>query len=402
MKTIFTYKSFLLNKALFIPVCFLFNCSLAQTDSNLTSQDAIYNRPFIQIPKTKSSVGGYVEGNTNYFMEDGVTEGFSMELRRFNFFLYSNLHDKIKFLSEVEFEHGTEEIALETALLDIELNPSLNFRAGILLPNIGVVNVNHDSPKWEFIERPLSSTEIIPTTLSEVGFGLHGKFFPGSSILSYDAYLTNGIQDGIVLNSTGKTHLGSGKNPHMFGEDNNGVPMYNAKASLSNRHWGEAGVSYYGGIYNTFQKDGLIIDKKKNVSLFAVDVRSEIKKIKITGEIAFVTIEIDSSLKNSYATRQLGGFLELSYPILKRTIAGFNHSIIHASIRLEKIDYNAGTLPDGSPIGDEIHALSLGLGWRLTESTLIRANYRHHTLFDFFNNPPALKAGFQVGIASYF
>ncbi|HET7819335.1 MAG TPA: hypothetical protein VFL70_08510, partial [Bacteroidia bacterium] len=176
MKITFTY-TFPMNKLLFF-LAFLLRITpfiSAQTaDTTLTSQDAIYNRPFIQIPKIKSSIGGYVEGNTNYFMEDGVTDGFSMELRRFNFFLYSNIHDKIKFISEIEFEHGTEEISLETALLDFEFNPSLNLRAGILLPNIGMVNANHDSPKWEFIERPLSSTDIIPSTLSEVGFGIHG------------------------------------------------------------------------------------------------------------------------------------------------------------------------------------------------------------------------------------
>ncbi|MFT5859139.1 MAG: hypothetical protein ACI865_001236, partial [Flavobacteriaceae bacterium] len=52
-------------------------------------------------------------------------------------------------LAELEFEHGTEEIALETALLDFELHSAFNFRAGIILPQIGMFNVNHDSPKWQ-------------------------------------------------------------------------------------------------------------------------------------------------------------------------------------------------------------------------------------------------------------
>src|SRR5687768_14361600 len=121
MKLLFTY-TFQMSKRFILPVIFLFFTLVlsAQTDSAKTSQDAIYNRPFIAIGKTNTSVGGYVEGNTNYFSEDGVTEGFSMELRRFNIFLYSNIHSRIKFISELEFEHGTEEIALETALLDFE------------------------------------------------------------------------------------------------------------------------------------------------------------------------------------------------------------------------------------------------------------------------------------------
>ena len=48
----------------------------AQVDSTL-AQQGIYDRPFIG-SVSSTSLGGYVEGNTNYFVEEGVTEGFSM------------------------------------------------------------------------------------------------------------------------------------------------------------------------------------------------------------------------------------------------------------------------------------------------------------------------------------
>ena len=41
-------------------------------------EDPIYDRPFItSFGGGHTAVGGYVEGNTNYFSEDGVSEGFS-------------------------------------------------------------------------------------------------------------------------------------------------------------------------------------------------------------------------------------------------------------------------------------------------------------------------------------
>ena len=141
----------------------------AQADSTL-AQDGIYNRPFIG-SISSTSIGGYVEGNTNYFVEDGVSEGFSMELRRFNIFLFAQVSQRIRFLSELEFEHGTEEIALETALVDFQLGRGLVLRGGIILVPLGYLNQNHDSPRWDFVERPLVTTDIIPSTLSEVGFG---------------------------------------------------------------------------------------------------------------------------------------------------------------------------------------------------------------------------------------
>ena len=141
----------------------------AQVDSTL-AQEGIYNRPFIG-SISSTSIGGYVEGNTNYLVEDGVSEGFSMELRRFNIFLFSQVSQRIRFLSELEFEHGTEEIALETALVDFQLGPGLVLRGGVILAPLGYLNQNHDSPQWDFVERPLVTTDIIPSTLSEVGFG---------------------------------------------------------------------------------------------------------------------------------------------------------------------------------------------------------------------------------------
>ena len=142
----------------------------AQVDSTL-AQEGIYDRPFIG-SVSNTAIGGYIEGNTNYFVEDGITKGFSMELRRFNIFMYSSISRRVRFLSELEFEHGTEEIALETALVDFQISPALVLRAGIILPPIGYLNQNHDSPKWDFVDRPLVTTGVIPSTLSVVAAGV--------------------------------------------------------------------------------------------------------------------------------------------------------------------------------------------------------------------------------------
>lgn len=372
-------------------------------DTMKTSQDAIYNRPFIHIGKSNTAVGGYIEGNTNYFSEDGITSGFSMELKRFNVFIYSKIHSQIKFISELEFEHGTEEINIETALLDFEFNPSFNFRAGILLPPIGMVNTNHDSPKWEFIERPLSSTEIIPTTLSEVGFGLHGKFFSSNTIYSYDFYLVNGLQDRIILNNEGKTHLKSGKSSEMFGSDNNGMPMISGKITLVNRTIGEIGISYYGGIYNRFRLEGNVVDKKRMLSVIAFDFNTQIRKLNILGEYARVFVDVPENLSELYGKKQYGTFLELSYPILKRKMIGFENALLNMNMRGERIDYNIGTFKfDRSNIRDEVNALALGISFRPSASTVVRANYRYHWIYDVIGNPAIHFAGFQFGIASYF
>jgi hypothetical protein len=396
-------------KLLLVVNCWLFGFGLKaqnmSSDSLGTSvnKDAIYERPFIQVGKAATALGGYLEGNTNYFVTDGATEGFSMELRRFNIFLYSTIGKRIKFLSELEFEHGTEEINLETALIDFELNPAFNFRAGIILAPIGAFNQNHDSPKWEFIERPLVSTKIIPSTLSETGFGFHGKLFTGDFVFSYETYVVNGLRDGVILNSEGRTFLPAGKSPEMVGEDNNGTPMFTGRVAVKHRKIAEIGLSYYGGTYNTFKLEGIKVDEKRNLSIYAIDFNSKIMKLKINGEFVLANIDVPASAGNFNGNKQWGGYIEGVYPILKRSIFKYKSSVINLNLRLEAVDFNVGKFAETrADMGDEIKAIVPGISFRPSANTVIRANYRYHWETDFFGNPPVRTAGFQVGFASYF
>ena len=60
--------------------------------------DAVYNRPFLQYGKTPVALGGYVEANTQYAVTDGVTEGFSFQMRRMTLFVASTIRKKIKLI----------------------------------------------------------------------------------------------------------------------------------------------------------------------------------------------------------------------------------------------------------------------------------------------------------------
>ena len=373
---------------------------------NSTNKDAIYARPFVlqgELGKSNISIGGYLEGNTNYFSTDGVSDGFSMELRRFNIFLYTSVADRIKFLSELEFEHGTEEIALETALLDFEIDPTFIFRAGIVLPPIGYFNQNHDGPKWEFIDRPLVSTTIIPATLSEVGFGFHGSLPVQTNTFTYEVYLVNGLQDGVVANEFGRTSLPAGKNESMFAKDNNGSPNLTGRIAFKRRGIGEVGFSYYGGPYNTFEIDGLAIDKKRGLDVIAVDYNFHYKKLNILGEWVKASVDVPSELGPNFGSKQWGFHTDLIYPILERSILKFEEAKLNAAFRIEYVDYNSGAFQEtGRNIFDQIVAITPGITLRLSPNTALKTNFRYLWERDVLGNPISKTAGFQFGFASYF
>jgi hypothetical protein len=365
-------------------------------------QDALYDRPFIG-SAGRTSIGGYVEANTNYFVTEGISDGFSMELRRFNVFLFSAISRHIRFISELEFEHGTEEIALETALIDFQLNPAFTLRGGILLPPIGAFNQSHDSPLWEFVERPLVSTEIIPSTLSEIGAGFNGRLFRVPMAITYDLYLTNGLGDGVVSNEHGRTHLASGKRSGQFEEDNNGSPALSGRLAARHTRIGEIGFSFYTGIYNTYREEGEIIDAKRRLSIMALDFRTEVRSIDIRGELALAQVNVQDDLEEVFGERQWGGHVDVVAPVWRLRLLGYDEAVLNANLRLEAIDYNSGRFSStGRNIFDELYAIVPGVSFRPAPDTVFRMNYRRHWYRDLVGNPAVRTAGVQVGFATYF
>ncbi|MDH3205620.1 MAG: hypothetical protein OEO79_03370 [Gemmatimonadota bacterium] len=380
----------------------LFAAPLAGQADSTMAQDGLYDRPFIG-SLSNTSIGGYIEGNTNYFVEDGLSEGFSMELRRFNVFLFSQISQRVRFISELEFEHGTEEIALETALIDFEVSPALILRAGIILPPLGFFNQNHDSPRWDFVERPLVATDVIPSTLSEVGGGAYGRIVLGDLLLSYDAYLTNGLGDGIVGNELGRTDVPSGKREEQFAGDNNGSPAVSARVALRKPGFGEVGVSHYGGYYNAYGLEGVLVDERRWLAISALDVGASVGRAEVRAELAYASIDVPPSLVELFGDTQWGAHVDVVVPLWRPQIAGYPTAVVSAALRVERVDYNVGSFSStGESIRDDVTAVVPGISFRPSAGTVFRANYRYHWTRDFPGNPTNRMAGFQLGFATYF
>lgn len=381
---------------------------VATTDSSniLMNMDAVYNRPFIALGKLPVSLGGYLETNWQHLGTDGVSEGHQFQFRRVTLFIASTIGKRLKFLSEIEFEDGGKEIAIEFAALDIELHPLLNIRGGMILNPIGAFNQNHDGPKWEFIDRPISATQLLPATWSNAGFGIYGKHYSNDWMLGYEAYISGNFDEAIIDNSENKTFLpASKKNAERFEEINSGLPLVTTKFALRNNRVGEVGVSYMGGVYNKFRDDGITIDDKRRVDVFAVDFNSTLPKLNtfITGEWAWIKVNTGDHVSQQFGNRQQGGFIDFVQPILKRKIAAWDEAILNLSCRLEYVDWNVGKFKStGENISEELWSVMGAVSLRPTAQTVLRLNYRHQRQKDIIGNPPARTGGFSLGLSTYF
>lgn len=405
----------ILTLALFLVGC---NTSQAQIDSSLLrripanttkpglNMDAVYNRPFLGYGKLPVSLGGYVEANWQHLGTDGVTEGHQFQMRRLTLFVASTISKRIRFLSEIEFEDGTKEINIEFAAVDVEFHPLFNVRGGVVMNPIGAFNQNHDGPKWEFVDRPVSATQMLPATWSNVGFGIYGKQYTGQWVMAYEAYLTNGFNDKIINNSSGRTSLPAAKEDESrFEESYNGVPMVTAKAAVRHNKVGELGVSYMGGVFNKFEEDGLTLDKRRRVDVVAVDANTTLPQLNtvLNGEWAWISVDVPETYSQQYGRKQHGGFLDIVQPVYKGNFFGFERSVFNVACRLEYVDWNVGTFKEtGDNIADHFLSIVPALSWRPGPQTVVRFNYRYNWTTDLLGNPPSRTAGFQLGFSSYF
>jgi hypothetical protein len=392
---------------------------LAQIDSTLLrrspvdttmakgmNMDAVYNRPFLQMEKMPVSLGGYVEADYQYMGEDGVTEGHTFRIPRMTLFVASTIHRKIKFLSELELEEGGKEISIEFAAMDFSFHPLVNLRGGVVMNPIGAYNQNHDGPKWEFVDRPVAMTQMLPATWSNVGFGLYGKQYVNDWAFGYETYVTNGFDNSIISNSENKTFLPASKaNKDRFEESSNGQPLVTGKFAIRHNMVGEIGLSYMGGVFNKFEDDGLVLDDKRRLDVVAVDINTTLpfSKTYIVGEWAWVMVDVPESYSQTYGNRQRGGFIDIVQPVLRQPMLGFEKAVLNISCRLEYVDWNAGKFQetDGN-ISEHLWAIVPAVSFRPTTQTVLRANFRYMQQTDLLGNPPALISGVQIGVSSYF
>jgi len=161
----------------------------------------------------------------------------------------SQVHERINFYSEIEFEHGAElgedgEIAVEQAWADLILTDWLVFRAGAILVPFGRYNIHHDDNENDLTLRPLYARRIVPTTWTEAGMGFHGDIPLANPDMAatYEFYFVNGLTQELDDRGTRDARA-------FLDEDNNGPQSFVGRVTFSPANWITIGKSIYVGKY---------------------------------------------------------------------------------------------------------------------------------------------------------
>jgi hypothetical protein len=140
------------------------------------------------------SIGGYGEvlyQRPEGKADDGSDSGEEAELTLERTVLYVGykFDDQWLFNSELEWEEGGEENAVEFAYLDYLWRPALGVRFGHLLMPVGFLNELHEPTVYLGNIRPLTERLVLPSTWHQSGAGLFGDAGP----LTWRAYVTTGF-----------------------------------------------------------------------------------------------------------------------------------------------------------------------------------------------------------------
>jgi hypothetical protein len=351
----------------------------------------ITDKPFIG-SAGRMAIGGYTETHFRWEREAGLTEELTFDMKRFNLFVHAPVSERLRVTAEIEFEEKGEEIVVEAALIDFELHPAATFRAGILLAPLGRFNVAHDSPANDLTDRPLMSTELIGTALSEVGMGFLGALFPtAESRVTYELYAVNGFHDGVAIGDALGTRIPAGKDNI---EDNNNRPSITGRLALSPNQTGELGLSLHTGPYNTWEIDGLTVDAERDLTILVLDGEFSWWQLQLMGEYATASIDVPKA-SSLLADSQSGLYVQGNARFGDGWIATLPKSEFTAVARWGQVDF------DTDVDGDSQDRLSLGVNLRPVPDTVFKLDYQRNWLQDRFNNEVE-SATLLFSVATYF
>ena len=354
-------------------------------------EGGIDDRPFIA-RAGGTRIGGYAEVHFRLEREEGVTEELTFVPKRFNLFTHTPVSARVRVASELEFEEGGEEIEMEMAIIDFEVHPALTFRAGILLSPLGRFNLSHDSPTNDLTDRPLVSTQLIPTALSEAGMGFLGAFHPtAASRITWEIYGVNGFSEGVLLGDSGGTRMAAGKGNF---EDNNNHPSWVGRVGLSPQPAWELGGSFHTGPYNTWEADGLAIDERRHLTILALDWDLAWRSLEGVGEFARAWIEVPPE-SGVFQASQQGFYAQVNAHFGQGRVAALPGSAFTGVVRVGAVDFDAGA------VGDSHRRLTLGLNFRPGEETVFKLDYRRDWQRDPFDNE-AQGAAVLFSVATYY
>lgn len=384
--------------------------------------------------KSRLTLGGYGEAvmsrmfysnnykrytNAELYKDD---KGFGQfDLPHVVFFVGYDFGNGWSMNSEIEFEHGGNEaaieieeeetgeyeseierggeVALEQFWLQKSISNALNIRAGHIIVPVGMTNQHHMPTEFFTVYRPEGENTIMPCTWHETGLSLWGQ----TEQWRYEVLFVAGL-DADRFGSKNWIKGGAGS-PYEFKVANSYASAFRIdNYSLRNIRWSLSG--YVGNSAGNSLKKDAYKNLKGNIVIGAFDFNYQTPKLIVRGnfdyghlsdsekitQINANTRKDSPSPKTPIASDAISAGLEAGYNLLSA-------SREDALFLFGRFDFYDSMFRTQGNIVDndcwERRVLSAGLNYKPFRDIVIKAEYSHRMLKSQYNNEDT----FSVGIA---
>jgi hypothetical protein len=354
---------------------------------------------------SKVQIGGYAQIDYNQPVKEGQRSNGKLDVHRMVLLFGYRFNDRANFVTEIEVEH-VKEIYVEQAFLNYKILPWLDFRGGLMLVPMGIVNEYHEPPTFNGVERPNLDSKVVPTTWREIGAGFTGRIDNAS--LKYQLYVMNGFngyKGGGVFRGTDALRKGRQKGAESFMSS----PTLATKIDYYGISGLKLGFSTYNGKSQSSMYDGLDKDDDAalnvadssavGISMIGFDARYVVGGFEARGQVNFANIK-NTDQYNDFTGKDLGSQLFGWY-----AEAGYN--LLHSAETEQKfvpfVRYEMYNTHSKTAGGLEINGaydrtdVTVGAGWWLSSGAVLKADYQ------FFSNALDNSSGqFNMGIGIWF
>ncbi|MBM4053651.1 MAG: hypothetical protein FJ264_03035 [Planctomycetes bacterium] len=385
---------------------------LSKKSSEIVEKDlapsfgGVYTKPFLRRYGRNTYVGGYMDFEYRAPEDEDSAHGFTQ--KRFIPFIYSDISDRVKLATEIEFEYGgvgggrSGEVILEFGTIDFLVTEWINWRGGYLLTPLGKFNLVHDSPVQDLTDRPLVDQLIIPSTLTDLGMGFFGTLYPTElGKLDYEIYITDGVFKG--LDEEGNVSIGESNGLRSakggyYDDSYNKSPAVVGRVSFSPFIGLDVGASSYTSRYDENNDNQLTIS--------ALDFTYQRGSFEFLGESAYAFIETDDFAKDSGITDDMWGYyLEARYhfmPLFLRDLSPqlfSENSTFTGVLRWDQVQ-TAGRDDDFEKVHWLRSRITPGINYRYTEDTVFKVDYQIN--MEDKDMPDEANNAFLFSVATYF
>ena len=337
------------------------------------------------------TIGGYGQLDYNQPISSTTMNNGTLDVHRLVILFGYNFNERLKFVSEIEYEH-VKEVYVEQAFLQYKLNNYINFRGGLMLIPMGIINEYHEPPTFNGVERPMVDKYIAPTTWRELGLGVSGNIIEAS--LKYQLYVVNGF-NGYDGNATldGKNGLRKGR--QKGAESYISSPNFSAKIEYYGARGLNIGLSGYFGktqstAYNNIEKsDNEIIMSADStvvgISMIGLDLRYQLKGLALRGQLIYTSLDntkkYNQKLSSDLGSEMIGYYAEVSYNIF--SLSDKIESQFMPFVRYEVYDTHH-KVEDNITMNDTYNKtyITTGITWKITPQVAVKFDYQFYKSID--------------------